>query len=529
MALLADMSAFVRSSLLDQEGFYAYMEDAGCGNLSKSPFASIVFNSFSHGQTTVDVGAALAAMAVFTTFAELSPVEGFDREMWKLGAFNPEFPKMMMARNQYLRERLAAIENEEIVKQLGKRGMTSWRKERARLEHTYEMFEKVATGGAWTRYLAHNDPNEIFNRYSTSGHDHISHGDLVMQAAVVTSFHATFAEFVGEGTELSMGKLMKAIDTLQFGSGPRELPVYLFARFKAGNGELKNIDVWEFATGCARMIRPVAIREQAEKLPGWPGLPCLHEGGGNDYLKDLKAFEDTLQTGDVLIMSLTDDTARYFNFVTNTIWTHAAVVLKHKPASRPGVPNLETEELLKDANFRWRTHRFCTPRYCRCYAPEPANKPMVELLEATGQGVHVYDLPTRLLFGWNASRTGTLAVRRLRKAPGRDNDRKVEHFIRQVRGHLYQVRDDDGLDSMFCSQLVTAFSRSMGWLGPTAGVDTAYMPSDYADGNVPLADGVEWGDLELIRNQWTSTKMPLQYDPKVKTISSPSRIRPSRL
>merc|ERR1712070_936863 len=114
--------------------------------------------------------------------------------------------------------------------------------------------------------------------------------------------------------------------------------------------------------------------------------------------------------------------------------------------------------------------------------------------------------------GVNAERTGTLAIRRLKTAPGRDNEEQLEEFIRLMRGHLYHVTNDDGNDSMFCSQLSTAFLRHMGWVSPDARPDYEYTPDHYAKGTVPLGGGAEWGELEVIRNQWTSLPLPLKVN-----------------
>ena len=111
-----------------------------------------------------------------------------------------------------------------------------------------------------------------------------------------------------------------------------------------------------------------------------------------------------------------------------TMWTHAAIVVRHEMGpARLGNPNLETEYLLNDHPFRWGTHRFCNPRYCRCFTTSSAKQSIesmkmpisaTECLEASGQGVHIYNLSARLFCGFNATRTGTVAVRRLKKAPG---------------------------------------------------------------------------------------------------------------
>lgn len=539
MPLIMDMVAFLHTSRLDITGFYKLLVEAGFADMSKHPFASCVFESYLKGRSTLDVGTALAAVTTFATIAEEVPASGFTQDELEGLLRNPQHQEHMVARFEKLLDRFTTLENGGLpqgssgltfVERLGEEGLASWRRQQARVERAYEMFKIGATGETWERYQKHLDIKEIFTRYDVDELGVLTHQNAVMMLVVAGIFQATFAEFADPAKPvLDMRQFMKAIRALSFGEAPREAPAYLFARYQDEHGDHEGIDSWEFVTGCARMMRPIQLRQQATELPGWPGLPCLQNGFEKEKIdSEMRAFVETLETGDILVMSLVDDTARYFNFVTNTIWTHVGIVLKHKRGPRPGVPNLETEELLKDANFRWRTHRFCTPRYCSCFASDTVEQTTIELLEATGQGVHVYDLGKRMLVGFNAARTGTLGVRRLKKAPGRDNDRKVEHFIRQVRGHLYHVKNEDGYDSFFCSQLSTAFIREMGWLSPDALSDHDYTPTDYADAKVPLAGGAEWGDFELIRNQWTSASLPLE-NTEVQGFTSASRVKASRL
>jgi len=537
MVLIMDMVAFVHSSRLDKPGFYHLLQEAGLPDLSTNPFASCVFESYLKGRSTIDVGTALAAVATFSVLAEDVPASGWTRDELEAVLRNPNQQEVMVSRFERLLNRLETLENGgrpqgtsglTFPERLGEEGLESWRREASRIRKAYELFKIGATGETWERFQKHLDIDEIFARYDVDEQGVLAHDKAVMMLIVTGIFQKVFAEFADpQKPVLDMKQFMKAIRALSFGEAPREAPAYLFAKYKNEQGEQEGIDSWEFVTGCARMIRPIQLRQQATQLPGWPGLPCFQKGADKDrIIQDYQAFEETLQTGDIFAMSLVDDSARYFNFVVNTIWTHVGIVLRHKRGPRPGVPNLETEEMLKDAAFRWRTHRFCTPRYCSCFASDTIEETTTELLEATGQGVHVYNLGARMFLGFNATRTGTLVVRRLKRAPGRDNDRKIESFIRKVRGHLYQVKEDDG--SFFCSQLATAFLRDMGWLSPDAKRDHDYTPADYAEANVPLAGGAEWGEMEMIRNQWTGSTLPLQYS-KLQGNAGASRVRPSKL
>lgn len=165
----------------------------------------------------------------------------------------------------------------------------------------------------------------------------------------------------------------------------------------------------------------------------------------------------------------------------------------------------------------------------------------IELLEATGQGVHIYNMAVRMFFGFNATRTGTVAVRRLKRV--KLDSQKVDAFVNKVRGKLYHVQQlaeaalaknelDSYYDSFFCSQLCVKFLRDMGLLAADAGKDFEYSPSHFGSGSVPLAPGLEWGELELVRDEWASRPLPLaspHQSKAPKALTSGSRIATSRL
>lgn len=516
------MTSIINCAHLDFRGFYAVLQKGGCGDLSQHPFADQVFKSYAGEGATLDLGSALAARILFTTFAENAPAAGLDREQWRALINTIGQDERTNMRYQTIRERMAALESAvppsgvPFETMLGEDALGSWRKHCMRMEKTHTLQTLASPGKSkiWERYLEHTDPDELFARWDSTDGGHISHSDYVMFLGAVSVFQGTFAEFADEGSvTLPLDKLLMAMKALQFGDLPKMLPSKaLFSRFKDQQGKLEDIDCWEFNTGCSRMVRPVSIQADAMSLPGWPGLPCLHGEESPTVSADLSAYLDTLNTGDIIVMCLMDETARYFNFLTNCLWTHVGIVINHKRGPRPGMPNLETEALLQKNKFRWKTQRFCTPSYCKCFAADAPDQPTVELFEATGAGIHIYDMMVRMFTGINAQRTGTLAVRRLKSAPGRDNEEAIEEFIRLTRGHLYHVTNDDGLDSQFCSQLSTAFLRHMGWVSPDARPDYEYTPDHFAKGTVPLGGGAEWGELEVIRNQWTSLPLPLKVN-----------------
>merc|ERR1712232_1199719 len=140
--------------------------------------------------------------------------------------------------------------------------------------------------------------------------------------------------------------------------------------------------------------------------------------------------------------------------------------------------------------------------------------------ESTGQGTHVYDFCHRLFEDPESPhRPDWIAVRRLRTAPGREDNDMVEEFVAKVRGTLYSTvpdelhhafqhdqavgHDDAPGESFFCSKLVAQFYQHMGWLS-TVRPAPDYLPGDFAESggySVQLNPGVKFEELEIIHSE----------------------------
>merc|ERR1711988_1561634 len=143
--------------------------------------------------------------------------------------------------------------------------------------------------------------------------------------------------------------------------------------------------------------------------------------------------------------------------------------------------------------------RFCSPDYCRCSFWAKGDFPSsrihgcgdVLLLEATAEGIHIYDFVHRMFeMPHYASRHNAIALRRLSNAPSRRDQSRIAEFVQAVRGSLYmmdtRVKNYEDLDRHCyrCAPLVSEFYKYMGWASFGDGVDSM-MPSGFAgDHNV---------------------------------------------
>lgn len=255
------------------------------------------------------------------------------------------------------------------------------------------------------------------------------------------------------------------------------------------------------------------------KISGWPGWQSLQKD-------ELSRRIATLQTGDIVMTKLDDAMGRFLQFGTQSPWNHLAVVVRH--AARPGIPNAETEEHLRQYPFRRRGHVFCSPGYCRCfdqswtdqYCTSSLQGEGVSLLESSGEGIHVYDFGHRIFESAFRERITVGGIRRLSGVQNRNDVARVEQFVQSVRGRLYttdtsqlkgamernvQMTDIDK-SSAFCSQAVVAFYKHMGWL--EQGESTLVMPCDFDDPEgstfpangspLQLTSGGKLGPVEII-------------------------------
>ena len=376
----------------------------------------------------------------------------------------------------------------------------------------------------------------------------------------------------------------------------------------------------EFFKASMRLVYPVTHVECVKRCKNYPGWDCLLKKSSNNnnadagttiteqMVADLTEKLSTLQTGDVILMQDTEgEMGRFVSYSTNSPWYHAAVVVRRggsggsggsgtddasssspqKQQGNCGSINETTEELLRKFPFRRNTHRHCSPGYCRCfdgsstngtaedYAPSKfhglAN---IGLLEATGEGIHLYDLAHRL-FESREKQWASMAIVRLHDAANRDDYTRINDFVEQVRGRIYTVAknelgaalamrrtstaatgcaqlpdQDRATGDDFCAALVMRFYRHMGWVDSSSGSRpvNSVMSCDFAaaaESNnndhrpshhhhhhhrrrssitaiktwpVELLEGTggRFGELEIIHTTDFGLKLPLKLPKKTK-------------
>ena len=225
---------------------------------------------------------------------------------------------------------------------------------------------------------------------------------------------------------------------------------------------------------------------------------------------ELYALHAALDTGDILLFNSSSTTGCFTRCCTAMPceaegakeWDHVAVVVRRRVSDGPRLGPIPNQKF-------YGNHK-CAPGYCTCI-DEAAD--IVEILEATAAGVHVYPLDERLAKLVNHHEYVALVKRR---APATQPHRiKLETFIRKVRGRSYedllngdmvnaccggslcsesnqdalQEWVEDQQEKMFCSELAAC---SLGMLGTLklAGFDgngsegaeaRSFLPRDFCD------------------------------------------------
>ena len=175
---------------------------------------------------------------------------------------------------------------------------------------------------------------------------------------------------------------------------------------------------------------------------------------------------DALKTGDLVLCSSGPAMSWVGNAIqvlTDSTWNHVALVVRGR------LTDVEEE----DQSFhgdganpkRWAKHKRRDPRHFHvCESGKP------HLLEASGEGVHIYDLRHRLLEDPAYDEYATVAVRSLGDA-GRLAPERLEAWIAKVRGtefekeapfHALFTEAASDCRSMHCAELVTATYQHMG-------------------------------------------------------------------
>eukprot|EP00656_Telonema_subtile_P000051 TRINITY_DN10018_c0_g2_i1.p1 TRINITY_DN10018_c0_g2~~TRINITY_DN10018_c0_g2_i1.p1 ORF type:complete len:366 (-),score=89.72 TRINITY_DN10018_c0_g2_i1:280-1377(-) len=235
--------------------------------------------------------------------------------------------------------------------------------------------------------------------------------------------------------------------------------------------------------GITECLKPVV---GPQDYPGWPGWSAA----------ELDTQVDTLGTGDVLLMCSEHPYGKYARVLGNTVWDHVAVVLKHRP--RVKGPPRDMHDMYK-RNPKLRSyHKECSAEYCKCFDTSEHNE--LELLESTGEGVHIYNLKQRL---WGATagslcaRYKIVAVRRLQDATLSQEDlMRAERFVAEVRGRPFELNDQElrtaimreqstaeAWDSMYCAELQGEFLQQLGVVCDSSYLSNEFLPCDFSTQN----------------------------------------------
>ena len=210
---------------------------------------------------------------------------------------------------------------------------------------------------------------------------------------------------------------------------------------------------------------------------------------------------DALKTGDLVLCSSGPAMSWVGNAIqvlTDSTWNHVALVVRGR------LTDVEEE----DQSFhgdganpkRWAKHKRRDPRHFHvCESGNP------HLLEASGEGVHLYDLRHRLLEDPAYDEYATVAVRSLSEA--RLAPERLEAWIAKVRGtefekeapfHALFTEAASDCRSMHCAELVTATYQHMGLVPRHLCAGTA-PPCAYADRHHVRLKRGRLGPLEIVK------------------------------
>ena len=539
---LAVDRGFLESAKLSEADFFALLSgaDIGLPDLTSSPFAAIVYQSFADGNGGVTLSKAREAASLISRvqklFARINGGQPISRDLFE------------------------HVEKANVMDLL--MGPGTWAKVNG-MNGTKPSLQRRTT----TKDVVAQRRRELYDTVDVSGDGLLDEGEFTTMCLAYAFIARAFAAESGEAGHLTREGLGRTLARIGFVDVARvmqgQLADAVLRRFD--NNADGIISFTEFLQGSWRLLRPVTWQFQMQGVNGWPGWPCLAANANLDFTERCAALSkavSTLTTGDVLLMRIDDPLGKYIQFALDSPWNHAAVcVTVKRPYSNKllqGTPNEKTESLLQRYPFRRSTHRFCSPGYCRCFDSSEGDDfhlsrlsgtAQTMLLESTGEGVHLYDLAHRLFESGYLDKFSALAVRRLKLSP-EHHDTAATHeraidFISQVRGSLFSTAEDEmknaldfhnhrqrrstslrhqdsassessvrslgNLDeserSHFCSKAVAAFYQHMGWMGEEEREAESVMPCDFDDTHsskpfarpVTLRDGLgEFMPLEMI-------------------------------
>jgi len=134
----------------------------------------------------------------------------------------------------------------------------------------------------------------------------------------------------------------------------------------------------------------------------------------------------SLDTGDLLLFNSGGATGCCTRCFTGAQWDHVGVIIKRRVSDGPREPPITQQASPAD-------HQ-CAQDYCTCVA-EPES--VLEILESTGAGVHVYAMDDRL--ARLANHHHYIGVVKRKQPPTDAQKLNLEEFVQKVRGRAYEA------------------------------------------------------------------------------------------
>jgi hypothetical protein len=191
----------------------------------------------------------------------------------------------------------------------------------------------------------------------------------------------------------------------------------------------------------------------------------------NNKVIHISKVRDFVQTGDVILFQSRNSLSGFQRAITFSDWDHAAVVIRR-------------------------------------------NETVIDILEATGDGVQIYPLVNRLLV-YSEHITSKIVIRSLTGSfplPREDISSIFVKFIKKVEGKPYSLSpkklllkdglgDSSSKSSYFCSELVAAAYQEAGLLADAESSTNMFWPSSFMPGGLferCLIKGIKLGEpIEL--------------------------------
>ena len=218
-------------------------------------------------------------------------------------------------------------------------------------------------------------------------------------------------------------------------------------------------------------------------------------------VEDPETFYDSLQTGDVLLVSQTSDFGALTQTFDKSPWDHCAMILR---CTAEGAAAQAAKEEGPATKVNFRKGKAPTDPPKMVWSAPAAGQ--LQVAEATGTGSHNFPLEDWLVARGEKSRY--IAVRTLRDKSGKPLDAaamaKMETFANEVWGRKYQAnalelvkaivkddpgdafvnKDDETLETLFCAEHTAECYQKAGMLTEKTLNSSEVLPSMFDVGEV---------------------------------------------